>query len=97
MTIFQAIRYTTHPADIAENERLVRAVYDELADSAPEGFRYATLRLGDSTFLHLAAADGEPPLPSLTAFQEFRAELPRRVEAPPQRDDVLMVGNYRLL
>ncbi|HWC24151.1 MAG TPA: hypothetical protein VG502_17785 [Flexivirga sp.] len=97
MTTFRVVRYTTRPAETAKNEDLVRAVYDELAERAPEGFRYATLRLGDNTFVHLAVADGESPLPQLSAFRAFQADLASRIEGPPERDEAAVVGNYRLL
>ena len=54
------VRYTVKPDRVAENERLVRAVYEELSANAPEGFRYGTFKLDDGrSFMHLAAvADG---------------------------------------
>ena len=38
------VRYQCKPDRMAENEELVRAVYEELARTAPEGLRYATFR-----------------------------------------------------
>ena len=60
------VRYTVKPGSEEENEELVRAVYRELAELRPEGFRYATYRLEDGrTFVHVAEqdGDGDGPLP----------------------------------
>ena len=49
------VRYKVKPDRVAENEALVRAVYEELAATEPAGLRYATFRLEDGvTFVHLA-------------------------------------------
>ena len=47
MTTVKIVRYTTAPEHADTNEQLVRDVYAELADTAPEGLRYATFRLDD--------------------------------------------------
>src|SRR4051812_35499745 len=76
------IRYTVRPERVEENERLVRAVYDELARVRPPGLRYATFRLGAGTeFVHLVstrAADGPSPLADLPAFKAFQAGIAER-------------------
>jgi hypothetical protein len=98
MTTIRVIQYTTRPEAVAENIRLVAAVYDELAQRGPEAFRYATLLLKDDAFLHLALTDDRPaPLSDLPAFQTFQRELGSRVTAPPSSQDARVVGNYRLL
>ena len=52
------VRYKVKPDRVAENEELVRAVYDELERVAPAGLRYATFRLDDGvSFVHLAIVD----------------------------------------
>ena len=52
------VRYKVKPDRVAENEELVRAVYEELAGTEPAGLRYATFRLDDGvSFVHLAATD----------------------------------------
>src|SRR5215471_9556263 len=52
------VRYRVNPDRVAENEQLVRAVYDELAASQPEGLQYATFKLPDGvTFVHIARHD----------------------------------------
>lgn len=94
------VRYTVKPDRVAENEELVRAVYEELAGSAPEGFRYATFKLEDGrSFMHLAAVAEETdnPLPGVSAFQEFQREIGDRCESPPVVSTLGEVGSYRLL
>ena len=60
------VRYKVKPERVEENERLIGRVYEELAESAPEGLRYATFRLDDGvSFVHIASidtADGSNPL-----------------------------------
>ncbi|MCW2547971.1 MAG: hypothetical protein JWN96_2431 [Mycobacterium sp.] len=98
MSTFRVVQYTTHQEAVAENTRLVAAVYDELEHQSPEAFRYATLLLNDDTFLHLAVTTDQPaPLPDLPAFQTFQRGLGARVSAPPTFSEARIVGNYRLL
>jgi hypothetical protein len=55
------VRYKVEPERAAENEELVRAVYEELHGTRPAGLRYVTFRLDDGvSFVHLAehAEDG---------------------------------------
>jgi hypothetical protein len=98
MTTFHVVQYPTRPDATAENTRLVRAVYDELAQRRPARFRYATLLLGEDEFLHLAVSDAGPaPLPDLPAFQAFQRDLASRLTAPPRRSEARIIGNHRLL
>ena len=91
-------RYKVKPDRAAENLELVRAVYDELERSKPDGLRYATFLLDDGvSFVHVAQADVDPnPLPGLAAFQEFQRQIADRCEEQPQVSDVQEVGAYRL-
>ena len=91
------VRYKVKPERVAENEDLVRAVYDELRDVAPEDFRYATFRLADGvSFVHLAWTNGDAPLPKLAAFQRFTAQLGDRCDEPPAVTELAAIGAYRL-
>jgi hypothetical protein len=91
------VRYTVKPGRAAENEELVRAVYDELAEVKPEGLRYATFRLEDGlTFVHIAfsdLADGNP-LSSIKAFQKFQEGIGERCDVPPKVAELSEVGSY---
>jgi hypothetical protein len=92
------VRYRVHPESAAENEELVRAVYDELAASQPEGLHYATFKLPDGvTFVHFAQHDEPNPLPGVAAFQRFQEGIRERCEEPPAVTELQEVGSYRLL
>lgn len=98
-TNIRVVRYTTHPEAVEENIRLVAAVYEQLEATESETFRYATmLHPEENSFLHLAIAyDDRPPLPELTAFQEFQRGIASRAIAPVKASTAAIVGNYRLL
>lgn len=54
-----------------ENEELVRAVYEELAQRQLAGIRYATYRLDDGhSFIHLHESDDDSP--AMGEFETFR-------------------------
>jgi hypothetical protein len=89
------VRYTVHPDRAEENAELVRAVYAELAEAAPVGFRYSTYRCDDGvTFVHLASSDGPAPLPGMAAFQRFQEDLPQRCAVTPAFTELREVGSY---
>jgi hypothetical protein len=75
------IRYRVKPGRAEENAELVRAVYAELAELEPPGFRYATFRDGD-TFTHVAY--GDAPLQEVAAFQRFQDGIRERCAEPPR-------------
>jgi hypothetical protein len=92
------VRYRVHPDHVAENEQLVRAVYDELAASQPEGLHYATFKLSDGvTFVHVAQHDEPNPLPTIAAFQRFQEGIQARCEEPPIVTELHEIGSYRFL
>ncbi len=80
------VRYRTSETQAEANAALVRAVFDELRASAPQGLRYASYRLADGvTFVHIATLDNpaENPLVALASFKAFQRQLAERcVEAP---------------
>jgi hypothetical protein len=94
------IRYKVKPERIAENEELVRAVYDELDRTAPSGLRYATFRLDDgASFVHIVSVeteDGSSPLRDINAFTRFQADVDQRVVERPVVSDMFEIGSYRL-
>jgi quinol monooxygenase YgiN len=91
------VRYKVKPDRADENEQLVRAVYDELAATAPAGLRYATFRLDDgASFVHVASVEGEHnPLAEVEAFARFQAHVRERCEEPPVVTELHEVGSYR--
>jgi hypothetical protein len=99
MTVTRVIQYTTKPEDAAENERLVRDVFAELAVEQPEGLRYATFRLADGvSFLHIATLDADTnPLSESAAFAKFQAGIKERCAEGPVPSEATMIGSFRLL
>ena len=91
------VRYKVKPDHVAENEQLVRNVYDELARVKPEGFHYGTFKLEDGvTFVHLAVHDTDHnPLTEVEAFQRFQADIRSRCDEPPAVATIEEVGSYR--
>lgn len=91
------VRYQTRPDRADENQRLVEAVFAELAEKDPGGVRYATFRLADGTFVHLADVQSEPnPLGATEAFPAFQAELGDRCQPgqTPNAQEATLVGSY---
>lgn len=92
------IRYQVRPDRVAENEGLVRKVYEELARVRPAGLRYATFKLDDGvSFVHLVSHDDDAArgaLTGLAAFQAFTAGIRERCEDPPVTVDLGVVGSY---
>jgi hypothetical protein len=80
------VAYTTRDQAAAEeNQRLIDAVFVELAEVQPVGFTYRVSRSEDGLdFTHAAVIDGEEnPLLSLASFQAFSSTVPDRVVGPP--------------
>jgi hypothetical protein len=92
------VRYTVKADRVAENEELVRAVYEELARTQPDGFRYATFRLGDGvSFAHIAfTEDGLTPLADVAAFARFQENIRDRLEDGPVVAQLTEIGSFRL-
>jgi hypothetical protein len=95
--VTKIVRYRVAASRADENAALVRAVFDELAVSSPEGFRYATFRLDDGvTFVHVATIEGTNPLTASAAFARFQADIEARCEEGPVVTDATVVGSYAL-
>ena len=95
------VRYTVKADRVAENEALVRAVYEELDRTRPEGLRYATFRLEDGvSFVHVASVettDGRNPLSQVAAFARFQDHIRDRVVGDPIVSGLDEIGAYRML
>jgi hypothetical protein len=95
------IRYKAKPERADENEALIRNVFKELHEKAPEGgTRYAVLRLADGSFVHIVqseAGEGAFSIPSLAAFKEFQSTIRDRIAEGPVQNEVTIIGNYRML
>jgi hypothetical protein len=94
------VRYKVKPERVAENEQLVRAVYEELGRRQPDGLRYATFRLDDGvSFVHIASvetADGKSPLQQIDAFARFTENIVDRCDEPPVTTALDEIGSFRL-
>ena len=92
------VRYKLKPDRVAENEKLVRAVYDELQRTQPVGLRYATFRLNDGVeFVHLASIeteDGRSPLSDVQAFKQFQENIGERCDEVPVATELHEIGSY---
>jgi len=87
------VGYKVKPDQVERNEELVRAVYDELHELSPNGFRYSTFKLDDGvSFVHIAR--GTSPLPGLGAFRRFQEDIEARCDEPPVVREVTTVGSY---
>ena len=91
------VRYRPTVEEADHNQELVENVFAELAQRDPGGVRYATFRLADGTFVHIADVEGDTnPLQQTAAFGEFQRELPDRCEEGhgPNPQDAVLVGSY---
>ena len=92
------VRYRVKPERVAENEELVRGVYAELHEAAPDGLRYGTFRLEDGvSFVHIAEHGDDNPLRQIAAFQRFQEGIGDRCDEPPLAVEMHEIGTYRLL
>ncbi len=94
------VRYKVKPDRTAENEELVRAVYEELQRTQPAGLRYATFQLDDGvSFVHLASIetdDGRNPMSDVEAFKRFQEGIRDRCDDPPSATELREIGSFRL-
>lgn len=94
------VQYRPRADQADHNQSLVEEVFAELADTDPGGVRYATFRLADGSFLHIADVEADPnPLGEVAAFARFQDGITERCEpgAAPNPQPATLVGNYRLL
>jgi hypothetical protein len=94
---YTMVTYTVKPGREEENADLVRAVFDELADTRPAGFRYAVFQLPNTReFIHIYADQGSPTgLQALASFRAFVAEAPDRHERQATISAPDLIGEYR--
>jgi hypothetical protein len=93
------VQYRVKSGQADQNEELIRAVYDELDRTQPEGLHYATLRLDDGvTFIHIAEEpeNGPSPLPKIAAFQRFTDGIADRCDQAPIVRTAREVGSFRM-
>jgi len=90
------VRYTTRAGSADENEKLIRAVFAQLAEQMPKGLRYVAIRLDDGvSFIHVAAYENDDnPLAELPAFGEFTSTIKERCTDGPAPVNGTVVGSY---
>jgi hypothetical protein len=102
------VRYKVKADRADENERLVKAVFAQLARECPVGLRYATFRLEDGrledgrpddgvSFVHVVSyesADDRGRLTELAAFKAFVAGIEERYEEPAVTVELREIGSY---
>jgi quinol monooxygenase YgiN len=91
------VTYTVKPGREEENAALVRAVFEELAQTRPAGLRYAVFYLPDSRqFIHLYTDEGSASgLQELASFQAFVTGAEDRHEQPATFKQPELIGDYR--
>jgi len=91
------VRYQPTAEHADTNQRLVEAVFEELAATQPGHFTYSTLRLADGTFIHVAdVSEGDNPLDKLPAFATFLDGIGERCEPGhgPNPQQAVLIGSY---
>lgn len=92
------VRYKVHPDKTAENEALIRGVFEELRSTSPAGLRYASFKQADGvSFVHVATIDtveDRNPLPELASFKRFQQHLRDRCVEAPSVFELTAIGLY---
>jgi hypothetical protein len=100
MTAVTIVRYDTTPESAEENQRLVQAVFAELAEKTPAGLRYVAFRLDDgATFIHLLVSeDGGAALTDFATFKSFQHNIrDRQLPGTRTSNHATIVGSYGFL
>jgi hypothetical protein len=93
------VRQNVKNGSIEEAEAAVRDLFTTLDRVRPEGVRYASTRVVDSsTFVILVElADGiEDPRPAIPEYVQFQEHLKSWVDGPPVIERLGVVGSYNL-
>jgi hypothetical protein len=93
------VRQKVKDGSVEAAEAAVRDLFATLDRLRPEGFRYASTRVGDSaTFVILTElTEGiEDPRPAIPEFLRFLERLKDWVDGPPVIEHLDVVGSYNL-
>jgi hypothetical protein len=93
------VRQKVKDGSVEQAEAAARDLFATLDRVRPEGIRYASTRVADSsTFVALfELADGnEDPRPAIPEFRLFLEQLKDLVEGPPVIEQLEVVGSYNL-
>jgi hypothetical protein len=90
------VRYTTRPDAAEDNEKLIKAVFAQLAELQPEGLSYVAIHLDDGvSFIHVAVHETDHnPLTGLPAFGHFASTISERCTSGPAPVNGTAVGSY---
>ncbi len=92
------VRYKVKADKVAENESLVRAVYNGLRQINDLDVHYATFKLNDGrTFVHIASfpsKEKEAVLTQSPAFKAFQKDLKDRCDELPDPQPLTEVGSF---
>ena len=91
------VRYKLWPDRVEENERLVKAVYEQLHRERPESVHYATVKLPDGLTYGVRRRDDESRAQQARRVQAFSAEVASRCEEPPVPMTLTVIGSYDLI
>ena len=95
------VTYKVKSDRVEENEKLVKAVYEELRQKNDPDIHYATFKLDDGqTFAHFASFASPEKQAELTeskSFQAFRKDLPARCEVPPDPQKLNEIDSYNFV
>jgi hypothetical protein len=94
------VRYTVKPERVAENERYIKKVFEELGCEKPTGLSYGSFKLSDGvSFVHIvsdASSDQGSRLGEFPAFKAFTAGIEERCDEAPVATRLEEVGSYRV-
>jgi hypothetical protein len=93
------VRQKVKDGSVEAAEAAARDLFATLDRVRPEGLRYASTRVVDSsTFVALfELTDGiEDPRPAIPEFQRFLEQLKGLVEGPPVIEHLDVIGSYNL-
>jgi hypothetical protein len=93
------VRQKVKDGSIEEGEAAVRDLFETLERVRPEGVRYASTRVVDSsTFVILLELDEgiEDPRPAIPEYVQFLEQLKDWVDGPPVIEQLDVVGSYNL-
>ena len=91
------IRYKVQAGRAAENEALVKAVYEQLNRERPDSLHYATFKLPDGvSFMHVVFETDQAGriLNEVAAFKAFVTDIESRCDEPPIVTELTLVGSY---
>jgi hypothetical protein len=98
MVAITVIQYTVRPESVTENQRLIEAVFEQLAVARPAGFQYAVVKLADGvTFAHVITGDrakAREGLGRLGAFQAFSEEGRQRWVEGTEPGEATVIGAF---